>query len=188
MHGAVFPEFSLDREAFNLVADQLRQEAPDTGFEFIIAGTSEEPTPEKTPSPRPGNFAAFLGLPRRANDGKYIDPASWGLRGAREKHHRWKLNKAQIQRYALSSALDPKANWWEGIPIAPRVVEFFEVRGGTSLTVLICEDLARADPCQAVVRAVGPNLVVALLMDGPQRAFRCPPRRYGCCSSRAATG
>lgn len=180
VHGVVFPEFALDAESFEVVAEQLRKEALDTGFEFIISGTSEEPLPSGSKAKRrAGNFAAFLGLPRRAIDGDYVDQANWGLRGAREKHHRWKLNKAQLQRYALSSALDPKANWWEGIPISPRVVEFFEVRGGTSLTVLICEDLARADPCQAVVRAIGPNLVIALLMDGPQRAFRWPGHYAG---------
>jgi hypothetical protein len=37
-----------------------------------------------------------------------------------------------------------------------------------SLATLICEDLARIDPVQSVIRAIGPNLVVALLMDGPQ--------------------
>ncbi|MBY0306064.1 MAG: hypothetical protein K2W86_13075 [Sphingomonas sp.] len=180
VHGVIFPELSLDTEAFNAIAERLRKDAAHTGFEFIIAGTSQEPLPPGAVStPRAGNFAAFLGLPRRALDGKYVDQNSWGLRGAREKHHRWKLNKAQIRRYALSSGLDAKTDWWEGIPISPRVVEFFEVRGGTSMTVLICEDLARADPCQAVVRAVGPNLVVALLMDGPQRAFRWPGHYAG---------
>lgn len=33
---------------------------------------------------------------------------------------------------------------------------------------LICEDLARQDPVGDVVRALGPTLVVALLLDGPQ--------------------
>lgn len=180
VNGVIFPEFSLDAESFNVISEQLRREAHDTGFEFIIAGTSEEPRPAGAGGQvRHGNFASFLGLPRRAVDGKYVDQEEWGLRGAREKHHRWKLNKPQIQRYALSSALPTGSNWWEGIPISPRVVEFFEVRGGTSLTVLICEDLARADPCQAVVRAIGPNLVIALLMDGPQRAFRWPGHYAG---------
>ena len=38
--------------------------------------------------------------------------------------------------------------------------------------VLICEDLARQDPVSELIRAVGPNLVVALLMDGPQLEHR----------------
>jgi hypothetical protein len=44
------------------------------------------------------------------------------------------------------------------------------------LSVLICEDLARPDPVGDLVRAVGPNLVIALLMDGPQLKGRWPER------------
>lgn len=36
------------------------------------------------------------------------------------------------------------------------------------MSVVICEDLARPDPVGDLLRAVGPNLVIALLMDGPQ--------------------
>ena len=36
--------------------------------------------------------------------------------------------------------------------------------------------LARQDPVGDLIRAVGPNLVVALLMDGPQLASRWPAR------------
>lgn len=39
---------------------------------------------------------------------------------------------------------------------------------------MICEDLARSDPCHEIIRSVGPNLVFALLMDGPQL-----PGRWG---------
>jgi hypothetical protein len=42
--------------------------------------------------------------------------------------------------------------------------------------VLICEDLARPDPVADLVRAVGPNLVISLLMDGPQTKERWSAR------------
>lgn len=42
--------------------------------------------------------------------------------------------------------------------------------------VLICEDLARQDPVADLMRTVGPNLVVALLLDGPQLLPRWPAR------------
>jgi len=45
---------------------------------------------------------------------------------------------------------------------------------------MICEDLARSDPCHEVLRAIGPNLVFVLLMDGPQLPVRW--------SARYATG
>src|SRR5207237_10901568 len=43
-------------------------------------------------------------------------------------------------------------------------------------STLVCEDLARIDPVQAALRAVGPNLVIVLLMDGPQFERRWPGR------------
>jgi hypothetical protein len=43
-------------------------------------------------------------------------------------------------------------------------------------SVLVCEDLARQDPAADLIRAVGPNLLIALLMDGPQLSGRCPAR------------
>jgi hypothetical protein len=36
------------------------------------------------------------------------------------------------------------------------------------MAVVVCEDLARMDPVSEVLRSVGPNLLIALLMDGPQ--------------------
>jgi hypothetical protein len=41
-----------------------------------------------------------------------------------------------------------------------------------SVTTLICEDLARNDPARPIVEAIGPNLVISLLMDGHQTINR----------------
>ncbi|WGM45844.1 hypothetical protein KOAAANKH_00708 [Brevundimonas sp. NIBR10] len=57
-----------------------------------------------------------------------------------------------------------------------RSLDMFVLRGVSTVTTLICEDLARNDPCQELVRGIGPNLVVALLMDGPQLKDRWPAR------------
>jgi hypothetical protein len=84
------------------------------------------------------------------------------------KHHRWGLNKSQIMRYSLGDQLRPRDDWWELTNIGERNCTFYVCRYGMSITTLICEDLARIDPVQSVIRAVGPNLVIALLMDGPQ--------------------
>lgn len=91
-----------------------------------------------------------------------------------EKHHRWRLDKSQIIRYGLANQLDPEKEWWEGIAVHDRKLGFFVFRDWLSACVLVCEDLARIDPIGRVVRAVGPDLVVALLMDGPQLATRWP--------------
>jgi hypothetical protein len=68
--------------------------------------------------------------------------------------------------------------WWEDIDVSERRLPFYALRRGTSLVTLICEDLARMEPAMNAIRAVGPNLVVALLMDGPQLGARWPGR-YG---------
>ena len=53
-----------------------------------------------------------------------------------------------------------------------RKVHFFSINPWLTMCALICEDLARQDPVAEVLRSVGPNLIVALLMDGPQLQMR----------------
>jgi len=102
------------------------------------------------------------------------DISGWqGLILVREKHHRWKLDVSQIAAYSLTN-LNRDLSWWEELSILSRSLDLLVYRGNTTLTTLICEDLARVDPCQAVVRGVGPNLLIALLMDGPQIGARWP--------------
>ncbi len=97
-----------------------------------------------------------------------------GLRGPlsvsyrQTKHHRWCLDGSQIRTYGLGAQLDPTRDWWEHIGVERRQLHFFELADWLTFSVLICEDLARQDPVSELIRAVGPNLVVALLMDGPQ--------------------
>lgn len=90
------------------------------------------------------------------------------------KHHRWRLDRDQIRRYHLGDSLNPKEVWWEKIELEPRTCYFYVFRHGACLAALVCEDLARIDPVQATVRSVGPNLMVVLLMDGPQLERRWP--------------
>jgi hypothetical protein len=72
--------------------------------------------------------------------------------------------------------LAPDKLWWECVAINDRCLTFVALEPWLTVCVLICEDLARQDPIAEVVRAVGPNLVVALLMDGPQLASRWSAR------------
>jgi hypothetical protein len=92
------------------------------------------------------------------------------------KHHRWLLDGSQINQYGLGTRLDPGRKWWECIDIAQRELAFVSMEPWLTLSVLICEDLARQDPVAELIRSVGPNLVVALLADGPQLAARWPAR------------
>jgi hypothetical protein len=98
------------------------------------------------------------------------------LSSFQSKHHRWGLNDDQIRRYHLGHALDPQCNWWEQIDVSFRNCYVTLFRPAATLSVLICEDLARYDPVLTVMNAIGPNLVIALLMDGPQLEKRWPGR------------
>lgn len=93
-----------------------------------------------------------------------------------QKHHRWKIDEGQIGQYHLGTSLDARKQWWEHIDISSREFMFYAARDGLVISTLICEDLARPDPVGDLVRAVGPNLVIALLMDGPQIKARWPGR------------
>jgi hypothetical protein len=96
-----------------------------------------------------------------------------------DKHHRWSLDDAQIRQYHLAGALNPQIRWWEAIEVPHRSVQFVELGGGVTLTSLVCEDLAQNDEVAAVIRAVGPTIVVTPLLDGPQLSSRWAARYAG---------
>ncbi|HYV11688.1 MAG TPA: hypothetical protein VE980_12365 [Pyrinomonadaceae bacterium] len=96
-----------------------------------------------------------------------------------EKHHRWRLDKSQIEQYSLSRILDPGTNWWEAIDIGSRQLTFLVPNTWLTLCPLICEDLAQLEPISQLIRGVGPNFVIAILMDGPQLPQRWPARYVG---------
>lgn len=95
------------------------------------------------------------------------------------KHHRWRLDPAQIANYGLGGVLSGTRNWWEAIPIPRRRLSFLTSNAWLTLAPLICEDLARLDPVSDLIRGVGPTLLIALLLDGPQLASRWPARYAG---------
>jgi len=96
------------------------------------------------------------------------------------KHHRWCLDRNQILQYSLGDRLPAVRKLWENIALPERYLNFISLGSWMTWCALICEDLARQEPAAEVVRAVGPNLVIALLMDGPQLTDRW--------SARYATG
>lgn len=159
VHVLVFPEAALSSTVFRELATRLRE----TNVELLIAGLFDLLQPNERSS-EPGNYAALAAIGEN------------GFISYRQKHHRWRLDRSQIQTYSLGSALDPNFGWWEDIDILSRSLDIYVLRGTTTVTTLICEDLARHDPCQDLVRGIGPNLVFALLMDGPQLKERWPAR------------
>ncbi|HFG1845353.1 TPA: hypothetical protein ACGF3Z_003611, partial [Vibrio cholerae] len=91
-----------------------------------------------------------------------------------KKHHRWFLDRNQLRAYNLAGALDPGKKWWENISVDRRNLLIVHTLNGVRLCPLICEDLARQEPVAQAVRSTGPNLVVSLLLDGPQLKGRWP--------------
>jgi hypothetical protein len=101
--------------------------------------------------------------------------AGWE-RWEQDKHHRWCLDGPQIRQYRLTRSLDPRKLWWEAIDLRERALHVVDLGGGVTAAPLVCEDLARLDEVADVVRRLGPSLVVALLLDGPQLASRWASR------------
>jgi hypothetical protein len=101
----------------------------------------------------------------------------WQLsRQVQLKHHRWCLDRGQILQYDLGSRLPASLDCWERVFLGERRITFVTFKEWLTTCVLICEDLARQEPVTEVIRSVGPNLVFALLMDGPQLRNRWPSR------------
>lgn len=159
-NGIVLPECALSTE----VAEQLVKALKNSGIEFLITGVLDvDPITKKTYN-RAQTFVI-----RQGEEGAVLRQQN--------KHHRWRLDKSQVDRYALQFDDDHEnEQWWEDIEVSNRQLPFLGIRKDMSITTLICEDLARADPAMNVIRAVGPNLVIALLMDGPQLGIRWPGR------------
>lgn len=156
-HGVVLPECALDEDTVVELAPLLA----DAGVEFLIAGVLE-----------------FNQVKERWLNKAYTLFLQSGVGRPQSKQHRWRIDKKQADSYGIRFDGDDPNNeqWWEDIDVSERLLPFYAFRKDTSLVTLICEDLARMEPAMTAIRAVGPNLVVALLMDGPQLGGRWPGR------------
>jgi len=158
VHGIVLPEAALDEQIADQVASRLAKRNPD--LELFITGVVSRSRGSQR------NWATTYRFNKKRVWNSY----------RQSKHHRWCLDSSQISRYHLGHKLNPTARWWEQIYVDDRALAVSVVRDGASLAVLICEDLARHDPVMPALQAVGPNLVIGLLMDGPQMERRWPGR------------
>lgn len=158
LDGVIFPEAALEEEAYPSIRSALLRE----GVSFCIAGVCK-------PSLNGRPALNYAQITLRINEEYFAEYRQY-------KHHRWFLEENQIRQYGLGSTLNPNTGWWEFTALQDRVLNFFCMNTWLTLSVLICEDLARPDPVGNMLRAVGPNLVVALLQDGPQLANRWAAR------------
>jgi len=165
VHCVVFPELSLNWKIYKRLSEHIKVNWPT--IEVLVSGSTDNCMGHT------GNYVINSMFYPVMKDGLKVRTQ---LITSRAKHHRWRLDKEQINTYGLQKVLDPKMLWWEHIPIAPREMHHVVFREGCTFTSLICEDLARSDPCHRNLRAIGPNLLFVLLMDGPQLPFRWSAR------------
>jgi hypothetical protein len=150
--GIIMPELAITDQQFQLLREKLPAQC------FLVSGVGS---------------ASKRGL-RGGNKVRLSFPPLEDL--IQRKHHPWKLNESQVVQYNLGGVLSPSRDWWEYADFTDRTLSFISMNADLVLSVLVCEDLARPDPVADIVRAIGPNLVIALLMDGPQTKERWAAR------------
>lgn len=171
IHAIVLPELALTLDEFTAI-----EAVAVTRGAILISGVRGPASAETNEMPYNACVIQPLGLTDAADDAK-TPGRLWRLaRRVQLKHHRWCLDRNQILQYELGSRLPASRDCWERIFIGQRKISFVTFSKWLTTCVLICEDLARQDPVNEVVRAVGPNLVFALLMDGPQLRNRWSSR------------
>jgi hypothetical protein len=169
----VFPELALSKAEWS-VAERL---AIKEGM-VLVAGIFDEKDGDGMPvnccRVQMLSLAVSESMARKAlaESPDLVDRMRW----YQGKHHRWSLDRKQILQYDLGSQLPSSKVCWERSQVGQRKILFATLGGWLTFTVLVCEDLARQDPITDVLRSVGPNLVIALLMDGPQLTTRWPAR------------
>lgn len=166
IHAIVLPEMALSKASVNRLKRICKEDHK--SIELLCTGIRQHPDPIKDSMKINGAYMATFNLDGEKHELKH--------ECFHEKNHRWRLDEQQIIDYDLSPTLDPSRVWWEDIRIINRKLPFMVMRDRWSVTTLICEDLARNEPIKPVVEAIGPNLVIALLMDGPQIKQRWPAR------------
>lgn len=104
------------------------------------------------------------------------------------KHHRWQLTASQIRQYGLQGRLSTARPLFERMEVDQRRLTFYAPTPWLVLSPLICEDLSRIEPVSGIIRGVGPTLILALLLDGPQIAERWPGRYASVLADDPGTG
>jgi hypothetical protein len=151
-------ETLLERHGVAMLITGVRQRLPQTGQ-------------------LPGNWV-HIGFSPRLEKGRTL-PASAGeewFHIRQNKHHRWSLDEGQIYQYHLGGALHPHIRWWEAMDVPRQTVRFLEMGDELTIVSLVCEDLAQIDNVAQIIRSVGPTVVIAPLLDGPQLSSRWAAR------------
>jgi hypothetical protein len=155
----ILPELALNENTYLDIANMLASLS--NGFMMLVAGVGTQ-----------GSHDYHINTSFTA----YIEGGKIQGYNIQKKHHRWKLDKDQVKTYGLTGRLKPDLDWWEDTYVTGRTVDYHVFQKGACFATLICEDLARQDPCKPSIQSVGPNIIFALLMDSPQLKNRWPGR------------
>jgi hypothetical protein len=166
----VLPECAVDESEIDELEALLQQH----GVVSLVAGVRRS----SAQSGGPGNWLHLSFNPRLEKGAAPSEQQSRWFRLRQNKHHRWSLDESQIYQYHLGGVLHPSVRWWEAMDVPRRAIEFVEVAELT-LVSLVCEDLAQHDDIAEIVRSVGPTVVFAVLLDGPQLTSRWTARYAG---------
>ena len=174
--GVVFPEMAMTQTMHRKIRRMVLNEklSCEDDARFLLAGVIEQSEFDRS---MVRNKAVFS-FDRQKHDVK--NEFRCPEEKEQHKHHRWHLNSSQIRQYGVGAQLNPGCLWAEYMEIPRRHLQFFVLNERIVISSLVCEDLAQSDPIGDVIRAVGPNLVIALLADGPQLKHRW--------SAKCATG
>lgn len=196
IHVLVFPEMALRERELAALQKALSEELSPQQIPMIVTGTSAKFVDSAPPTGAEGegsssdlpeepdgeeDLAAYKVGIHAAGSNRVVLSLYYGERWysvVQDKHHRWKLDGRQIEQYQLGAMLTGTRDWWEAIQITRRRLSVLAANTWLTICPLICEDLARLDPVSEVVRGVGPTLLIALLLDGPQLKERWSAR-YG---------
>lgn len=166
LHAIVLPELALTQAEWEVAESiALKRRV------LLISGIIDD-VDDVTRLPMNSCRIQLASLTSRTDDAPSVKPPSY----RQGKHHRWCLDRSQVLQYDLGGQLPSATRCWENSYVGKRGIFFATLGGWLTFSVLICEDLARQDPIAEVLRSVGPNLVVALLMDGPQLSARWSAR------------
>jgi hypothetical protein len=164
----VLPECAVDESEIDELEALLQQH----GVVSLVAGVRRSSGQSES---GPGNWLHMSFNPRLEKGATPSAQRPPWFRIRQNKHHRWSLDESQIYQYHLGGVLHPSIRWWESMDVPRRAIEFVEVAELT-LVSLVCEDLAQHEDIFELVRSVGPTVVFAVLLDGPQLTSRWAAR------------
>jgi hypothetical protein len=166
--GVLLPESAIDASE----VDGLEALLDRHGVGMLTAGVRQRSTPSELPS----NWVHTGVNPRLEKGGSPTASGEQWFHIRQNKHHRWSLDEGQILQYHLGGALHPHIRWWETMKVPRRTIHFVEHGDEIAIVSLVCEDLAQIDSVAEVIRSVGPSVVYAPLLDGPQISSRWSAR------------